>query len=124
MDQERLSIGKEFGVDLMPVNDWIVYAYPATQGNDLCERMRNNPAYHDILGPGSIFTRQLTEDIPTGLIPMSELAHIAGVNTPLINSLIDISSSLLEIDFRKNGRTFKNIGLSHLDKQGIMNLFV
>lgn len=55
---------------------------------------------------------------------MSELAHIAGVNTPLINSLIDISSSLLEIDFRKNGRTFKNIGLSHLDKQGIMNLFV
>lgn len=122
LDKERLSIGKEFNLDLMSVSDWIVYAYPGTKGKDLCERMRNNPAYHDILAPGSIFTRQLTEDIPTGLIPMSELAQLVGVATPLMNSLITLTSSLLNIDFRERGRTMKNLQLTHLDKQSVIKL--
>lgn len=122
LDQERLNIGKAFGVDLMPVEEWIQYAYPDTVGDTLCERMRNNPAYHDILAPGSIFTRQLTEDIPTGLIPMSELARLAQVPTPLMDAIITLSSSLLGIDFRVKGRTLENLGLSHLDKNSIINL--
>lgn len=122
VDNERLKVGNAFGVDLMPVSDWIVYAYPGTEGKDLCERMRNNPAYYDILGPGSIFTRQLTEDIPTGLIPMSELAYAANIETPLMNALITLSSSLLNIDFKEKGRTLKNLKLSHLDKQSIIEL--
>lgn len=122
LDQERLMLGKAVGVDLMPVNDWIKYAYPATVGDDLCERMRNNPAYHDILAPGSIFTRQLTEDIPTGLLPMSELARMLGVQTPLMDAIVEISISLLGIDLRKNGRTLKNLGLSNMNKQDIIEL--
>ncbi|MCD8094494.1 MAG: NAD/NADP octopine/nopaline dehydrogenase family protein [Bacteroides sp.] len=122
LDQERLDIGKAYGVDLMSVYDWMTYAYPGTWGNGLCERMRNNPAYHDILGPGSIFTRQLTEDIPTGIIPMSELGHKVGVSTPLMDSIIVLSSALLDINFKKQGRTLENLGLSHLEKDGILNL--
>lgn len=122
LDQERLNLGKALGINLMSVSDWIKYAYPTTEGNDLCERMRNNPAYHDILAPGSIFTRQLTEDIPTGLLPMSELARIVNVDTPLMNSIIDISASLLNIDFRKNGRTLKNLKLSGMNKQNLIEL--
>lgn len=122
LDQERLNIGKAFGTDLMPVEEWIQYAYPDTVGDTLCERMRNNPAYHDILAPGSIFARQLTEDIPTGLIPMSELARLAQVPTPLMDAVITLSSSLLGVDFRVKGRTLENLGLSHLDKNSIINL--
>lgn len=122
LDQERLNLGKALGLNLMPVSDWIKYAYPTTEGNNLCERMRNNPAYHDILAPGSIFTRQLTEDIPTGLLPMSELARIVNVDTPLMNSIIDISASLLNIDFRKNGRTLQNLKLSGMSKQNLIEL--
>lgn len=122
MDKERIDIGKAFGVKLMPVYDWIEYAYPGTKGDDLCERMRNNPAYHDILGPGSIFTRQLTEDIPTGLIPMSSLASVVNVPTPLMDAVITLSSSLLGINFKENGRTLKNLNLSHLDKEHIIKL--
>ena len=122
LDQERLNLGKALGLNLMSVSDWIKYAYPTTEGNDLCERMRNNPAYHDILAPGSIFTRQLTEDIPTGLLPMSELARIVNVDTPLMNSIIDISASLLNIDFRKNGRTLKNLKLLGMNKQNLIEL--
>ena len=120
LDKERLQTGAAYNVNLMPVYDWIKYAYPSTIGQTLCERMRNNPAYYDIKGPGSIFTRQLTEDIPTGLVPISELAFKAGVHTPIMNALITISSSLLGIDFRHNGRTLENLGLQNLSKEDII----
>ena len=116
LDKERIEIGKAFGQKIMSVSDWIVYAYPATIGNTLCEKMKNNPAYHDILAPGTIFTRQLTEDIPTGLVPMSELGRIVNVQTPLMDSIITITSSLLNIDFRENGRTLQNLHIDKLNK--------
>lgn len=121
LDNERIEIGKAFGQNLMPVSDWIVYAYPSTLGNTLCERMKNNPAYYDILAPGSIFTRQLTEDIPTGLIPMSELGKAVGVKTPLMDSIITITSSLLNIDFRQTGRTLQNLHLDRLTKEQLLD---
>ncbi len=122
LDEERIRVGKAYEVDLMSVYDWIQYAYPYTLGDTLCERMKNNPAYYDILGPGSIFTRQLTEDIPTGLIPISEMGRIAGVKTPLMDSIITLSSALLGIDFMIKGRTLENIGLIGLDKKAIIEL--
>lgn len=121
LDKERIEVGKALGQSLMPVSDWIVYAYPSTVGNTLCERMKNNPAYHDILAPGTIFTRQLTEDIPTGLIPMSELGKAVGVKTPLMDSIITITSSLLNIDFRENGRTLHNLHLDRLNKEQLID---
>ncbi len=121
LDDERLAVGRAYGVELMSVTDWITYAYPNTWGDTLCERMQNNPAYYDILAPGSIFTRQLTEDIPTGIIPMAELGAVAGVATPLMNSIIEMSSALLGIDFRKNGRTLERLGLNSMGKEEIMD---
>lgn len=114
LDAERIAVGRAYGIDLMPVEDWIVYAYPGTSGNGLCERMRNNPAYHDILGPGSIFTRQLTEDIPTGIVPMRDLGRLADVKTPIMDSIITISSILLDSDFEADGRTLNNLNLAGL----------
>lgn len=124
LDNERIEIGKAYGINLMSVKDWICYAYPSTSGDSLCDRMKNNPAYHDIKAPGSIFTRQLTEDIPTGLLPMRELARVAKVETPIINSIISIISTLLNVDFIHDGRTLSNLGLEGLDKKGIISKLV
>lgn len=120
-DVERINIGKAYGINLISITDWIKVAYKDTHGETLCERMKNNPAYHDIKAPGSIFSRQLTEDIPTGLIPLVELAKVAGVETPIMSSIITISQSLLNMDFYRNGRTLKNMGLQNKTKQEIIN---
>ncbi len=122
LDEERIKVGEAYGLNLISVKDWITYAYPTTKGRDLCERMRNNPAYHDIKAPGSIFTRQLTEDIPTGLLPMSELGHLANIDTPLMDSIITIVSTLLNTDFRTSGRTLGNLGLGDKTKKQIIEL--
>lgn len=120
-DAERLAVGKAYGIDLLGVNEWIKFAYKDTEGDTLCERMRNNPAYHDIKSPSSIFTRQLTEDIPTGVLPIMELGRAAGVNTPLLESMIHICEALLGQDLHTNGRNLKNLGLEGKTKQEIID---
>ena len=120
-DAERLAVGKAYGIDLLGVKEWIKFAYKDTVGETLCERMRNNPAYHDIKSPSTIFTRQLTEDIPTGVLPIMELGKAAGVETPLLESMIHTCEALLNMDLHSNGRNLKNLGLSGKNKQEILD---
>lgn len=120
-DAERLAVGKAYGIDLLGVKEWIKVAYKDTVGNTLCERMRNNPAYHDIKSPSTIFTRQLTEDIPTGVLPIKELGKAANVETPLLESMIHISEALLGEDLHTNGRNLKNLGIEGKNKQEIID---
>lgn len=120
-DAERLAVGKAYGVKLLSVREWIKFAYKDTEGDTLCERMRNNPAYHDIKSPSTIFTRQLTEDIPTGVLPIMELGKAAGVKTPLLESMIHICEALLGQDLHTNGRNLKNLGLAGKNKQEILD---
>jgi opine dehydrogenase len=119
-DAERLAVGKAYGIELLSVKEWIKFAYKDTVGETLCERMRNNPAYHDIKSPSTIFTRQLTEDIPTGVLPIMELGKAAGVATPLLESMVQICEALLNMDLHTNGRSLKNLGLEGLDKDAIL----
>jgi opine dehydrogenase len=123
VDRERVNVGKAYGVELITAVDWISYAYPHIAGGSLCERMRNNPAYNDILAPASIYSRQLMEDIPTGLYPIVELGKLAGLDMPLMDSIITICSSLLNMDFRLNGRSLDRMGLEGLRKDDVITYF-
>jgi opine dehydrogenase len=109
IDSERLAIGKSFGLNLKSVTEWVSYAYPGISGDTLCDKMKNNPAYYKILAPINLDNRLLTEDVPTGILPLLELGRIAGVPTPLMESVLHISQSLLMKDFQKDGRTIKNL---------------
>ena len=120
IDQERLNIGKKFGVDLLSVYDWIAYSYKNVKGDTLYERMMNNPAYYKIMGPSSLNSRLLTEDIPTGILPLIELAKLVKIGTPLLQSVYNIVSELLKIDFKENGRTLANLGLEDVDILGLL----
>lgn len=120
-DAERLAVGKAYGIELLSVKEWIKVAYKDTVGDTLCERMKNNPAYHDIKAPGTIFTRQLTEDIPTGVLPIMELGKAAGVNVPLLESMVNTIEALLDMDLHTTGRSLKNLGLEGKSKEEILN---
>lgn len=124
VDEERLNIGKAFGLNLIPAEEWISFAYENIKGKNLQEKIKNNPAYYDILAPVSIYSRHLLEDIPTGLLPMSELGNLAKVNVDIMNSIVTICSSLLMIDFRKSGRTLKSLGIDNLSLSEITKKYV
>ena len=63
---------------------------------------------------------QLTEDIPTGVLPMMELGRAAGLEMPLMNAMVDICSSPLDLDFRK-GRSLEALGLAGMSINDIIN---
>jgi len=80
------------------------------------------PIEHVSLGPRTLRDRYITEDIPYGLVPMSELGEKLGVATPLINAFIEIASVLNQEDYRKTGRTLEYLGLAELSKEQIVKL--
>jgi len=110
IDTERLKVAEAYGMQIRSVKQWHEDNY-GFQGNNLYETLQGNSAYASIDAPRSLSNRYLTEDIPTGLVPISELGRAAGVPTPLIDMIIDLGNAMLNVDFRKKGRNLKHLGL-------------
>lgn len=109
IDAERLAVAEAAGCPVESVVDWLKRSY-YVQGNSLFECIRNNKSYKEIDAPPTIYCRYLMEDVPNGLVPVECLGAELGVKTPNITTIIDLANSVLNMDFRKNGRTF------HLEK--------
>ncbi|MFX1327855.1 MAG: NAD/NADP octopine/nopaline dehydrogenase family protein [Promethearchaeota archaeon] len=71
-------------------------------------------AYENIKAPNQLITRYFTEDVPTGLVPISSLGKFLDIETPVIDSIIKLSSILCGIDFRKEGRTITGLDLENM----------
>lgn len=76
-------------------------------------------AYKDIIAPKRLITRYFTEDVPTGLVAISSLAEFLGIKTPIINSIINLSSILCGMDFKSLGRTINKLKLEEYIKRRI-----
>ena len=55
--------------------------------------------------------RYFIEDVPNGLVPIASLGKYLHLETPLIDSIIKLSSILCGIDFYKEGRTIEKLQL-------------
>jgi opine dehydrogenase len=121
MDRERLQIGKALGADLPSLSEWYNFSY-GVDGETLYDRIQNVGAYADIQGSSSLDTRYLFEDIPTGLVPLSELGKAVGVETPTINAIIELGNTMLKRNFREEGRSLKKLGLEGKNPAQILEL--
>lgn len=120
LDEERLAVGKAFGVELASASEWISMAYDEAQGDTLYDRIRSNTAYDSIAAPSSLNTRLLFEEVPTGLIPLAALGRIADVPTPLCSSLSIIASALTGENYYSEGRTLSRLGISGMTTPELM----
>lgn len=77
-------------------------------------------AIGDIAGPKSIQDRYITEDLPYGLVPVAELGDKLGVDTPLIDSIITLGSSVCGRDFWSEGRGLEALGLADVPPDRIL----
>ncbi len=75
-----------------------------------------------IVGPKSLNDRYLVEDIPFGLVPLSEFAGKLNVPVPLIDAVIDLGSVVCGEDYRRTGRTLADLGLADHSAEEIMEL--
>jgi len=80
----------------------------------LFEAMRKNADYRGIMAPRTLQIRYLTEDVPTSLVPIASVGKKFGVDTPVINSLIELASRLNNCNYWEEGRTVEKLGIENL----------
>jgi opine dehydrogenase len=121
LDAERLAIGQAYGLTLTPVAQAFHEAGFGPAG-DLWSVINGSAMLTALRAPGSLQTRWLTEDVPYGLVPWAALGTAAGVETPVIDALITLTSSVASIDFRVSGRSLDTLDLQGRDNVQLASL--
>ena len=122
IDKERSAVAAAYGVHIASAEEWMRQSYE-TSGDTLFELIQHNGAYADIMAPKTIDARYVTEDVPMSLVPISELGRIAGVPTPNIDAVIQLTSSIYGKDFRAEGRCARNLGIEGMSKEQVAHFF-
>ena len=118
MDAERISVSREFVSQPVSLLGWLKSTYDA-EGTTLRECIRSIDAYDDIGSPSSLDHRYVLEDVPTGLVPISYLGRLAGVETTAIDAVINMACQLYDYDFWSSGRNLGSLGLEGLNPSEI-----
>jgi opine dehydrogenase len=114
MDVERINVSREYVSQPVSLLEWLRTTYDA-EGTTLCDCIRSIDAYDDVGSPSSLNHRYVFEDVPTGLVPISYLGRLAGVETPAIDAVINIACQLYDCDFWSSGRNLEDMGLEGLN---------
>lgn len=120
MDSERMEICNALGIKVKTIKESL-YVYYGAKGDKLHEVVRKVDAYANIKAPESLQSRLLLEDIPMGLVPMSELGKMLNVKTPIMDMVINLASYLLKRDFRAEGRNLEKLGISGMTAKELLD---
>jgi opine dehydrogenase len=115
VDEERLAIARACNIEMIPIYQFLVNAYPPFDGARATDmytwfrsRMRSKSGQihlEAVPGPTSFHVRLLEEDIPYGMVPLEGLGRLLGVATTHVTAFIDEACELLGQDFRATGRS-------------------
>ncbi|MBK7202445.1 NAD/NADP octopine/nopaline dehydrogenase family protein [Candidatus Amarolinea dominans] len=110
IDQERVEIGERLGVRIIPDPELGVIQGYMTDAS-YSPGYSQAPGFKGIRAQGELDHRYLHEDAGYGLVFLLNLAKSIGVETPHINSVLDIASIVAQRDYRKEAvRTLEGIG--------------
>ena len=110
LDAERRAAALAYGIATHLLSEWISTAYPGGSGLSLVEQLDETMAYRSVALPDSLDSRFLTEDVPTGLVPLHAFGAAAGVHMPLTASVIHMCCAVLDRDFWREGRNLAALG--------------
>ena len=115
INAERVAVAAALGATVPSLEDWFDRVYGVREASlvETCQRLTYNSdgPYQATGTPSSLEHKFITEDVPTGLIPMSALGAAAGVPAPAIDALVAIVRSMTGKDFAAEGRTLEHLGL-------------
>lgn len=111
VDKERCTIMRKLGMNPVSFMQWASNVYGVRE-KDFYTTFQRIRSYQNIPAPKQMDVRYITEDVPTGLVPLSSIGKHLGVPTPAMDALINLACVLMDTDFRSIGRTNNNVGLS------------
>jgi len=98
--------------------EWLAEVYDA-EGKTLCECLKSIDTYDAVTCATNLEHRYIHEDVPTGLVPISDIGKLVGVETPAIDTIISTASQICQKDFRAIGRSVESLGLSGMGIDGL-----
>ena len=122
LDDERLAVVRHFGTTEISVEDYFRQAHGA-EGRDLDEVFASvAKKLKGPVGPQELNHRFITEDVPYALVFYRSLGRVAGIDMPVTDDLIRLTSALYDRDFTSEGHTVEKLGLGGLDSRGILEI--
>lgn len=112
LDRERGEIASRFDVIVRSIDEHRAQTHGSASKKPAVATM----------GPATIETRYVLEDVPFGLVTMVELARIAGIQARFHEFGIEVFSALYQRDFRVENDLLPAIGLSDLSRDALRDL--
>jgi len=121
LDNERIAVSRAYGIPAEPVDDWIFHTYSVRE-DSLYETIQRLAITHykHCPRPRSLGYRFLSQDLSCASVTFAALGDVVGVDTPITDSVITMSSALTGIDYWGIGRNLKNLGLNGLSAAEIL----
>lgn len=121
LDAERIAVREALGyaaphfplADHYETSDWMY-------GNLAHDKLVDSGDWHENLDLKT--HRYMLEDIGVGLALLVSVGEWAGVPVPVASGILAIASVVAERDFRKEGRTFENLGLADKSRAEVQSM--
>jgi len=114
VDQERIAIGRALGIDVVPDPELSLRQGYMTEAS-YEDGYRTAPGFLGIKAQPSLDHRYLNEDVGYGLVFLAALGRQLGVETPIMDSVIALTSRLMNRDYgAEASRTPATLGIADL----------
>ena len=115
VDAERMAVAEALGVPtasfLENFHQAGLTTRAAAESGDISRACRESAPNATIKSPPTLDHRYIHEDVGYGLVPFAALGDLAGIDTPAIDALVHLCSTLTGIPYAENGLTLDRMGL-------------
>jgi opine dehydrogenase len=126
LDAERLALAGAFGCEVDSLPEYFFQIGYTDEhgrsGGTAYTTFHNSEPNRWIKAPASIDHRFFNEDIPYGLVPLTELGHLAGIAMPACDAVIALASIAAGKPYREDGLTLERMGIAGLTMAGLKTL--
>ncbi|MBQ3276372.1 MAG: NAD/NADP octopine/nopaline dehydrogenase family protein [Oscillospiraceae bacterium] len=124
LDDERMAVAAAYGLSLVNFCTMFFNAGSTTaeaaEANDPYLACQQSYANQFIQAPPSLDHRYMHEDMGSGLLPISELGHLAGVAVPLTDALVVAAESMTGRDYHAEGVNLEKMGIAGLSVEQVL----
>jgi opine dehydrogenase len=122
LDDERVRLAKRFGLAVRTIREHYSFSFgvpvqPISQSAAEVHARGTAP-----LGPKTLETRYVTEDLPYGIAVIEAVASLAGMGVPLHTAALTLFDTLYGRDFRAGNDLLVEIGLASLTPERLHDL--
>ncbi len=115
LDKEKMDVLEAVGCSRLPYVEACKHRN-STDDRDATEVFFDYAYNSSPDGPCVPNSRYITEDVPEGLVMLESLGKHLHIKTPICTSLIELSSSILNLDFRFTGRSVEKLEKENIEK--------